>query len=64
MAWRPLITLFYDEEGQDLVEYGLLALFIGLAGIATWQAIVTGLGTSYSGYDADVQSLWVPGNPS
>ena len=61
---RRLFALLSDEDGQDLVEYGLLALFIGLAGLAAWQAIVTGLGTSYSGYDSGVQGLWEPGNPS
>lgn len=62
-TYQRLIGFLREEEGQDLVEYGLLALFIGLAGIATWQAIVTGLGTSYAGYDSGVQGLWEPRDP-
>jgi Flp pilus assembly pilin Flp len=58
-----VVGLIRDDGGQDLVEYGLLGLFVGLAGLAAWQAIVTGLGTSYSGYDSGVQSLWVPNDP-
>jgi Flp pilus assembly pilin Flp len=61
---QRLLELLREEEGQDLVEYGLLALFIGIAGLAVWQAIVACLGASYSGYDSGVQGLWEPEDPS
>ena len=32
-----------NERGQDLVEYALLTGAIGLAGVAAWQAITTGI---------------------
>jgi len=57
------VDLFRHEEGQDLVEYGLLALFVGLAGLAAWNAIAAGIGASYVGYDTDVQGLWEPRDP-
>lgn len=44
-----------DEEGQDLVEYALLVLFIVLASVAAWRAIVVAMGLAYGGYDT---SLW------
>jgi len=51
------------DDGQDLVEYGLLALFVALAGAAVWDAVVVGLSASYSGYDFGVQGLWEPRDP-
>jgi hypothetical protein len=58
-----LVLLVHGEEGQDLVEYGLLGLFLGLAGLLAWSAIAAGIGTSYVGYDSDVQGLWEPRDP-
>jgi Flp pilus assembly pilin Flp len=52
-----------EEDAQDLVEYGLLGLFVGLAGLAVWNAIVSALGTAYTGYDSSVQGLWEPNDP-
>lgn len=53
-----------SDDGQDLVEYGLLGLFVALAGLAVWNAIVVALHASYTGYDSGVQALWEPENPS
>ncbi len=36
-----LLRLWHEEEGQDLVEYGLLLLFIAMFSIA----VVQGLGS-------------------
>ena len=59
----PFVDLFRHDEGQDLVEYGLLGLFVGLAGLLVWNAIAAGIGTSYVGYDSSVQGLWEPRDP-
>ena len=59
----PFVDLFRREDGQDLVEYGLLGLFVGLAGLLAWNAIAAGIGTSYVGYDSGVQGLWEPRDP-
>jgi Flp pilus assembly pilin Flp len=34
-----LRKLFYDESGQDMVEYALLASFISIVAIATLRLI-------------------------
>lgn len=60
-AW--LRCLLDEEAGQDLVEYALLAAFIGLAGAAVWVGIRAGLGNAYSGFDSGIQDLWEPENP-
>lgn len=58
--WR---SLFVGDTGQDLVEYALLTMFIGLAGIAAWNAIEDTLGAAYAGYDTKSQGLWEPCDP-
>ena len=60
---RQFVDLLRHDEGQDLVEYGLLGLFLGLAGLLAWNAIAAGIGTSYVGYDTGVQGLWEPRDP-
>jgi Flp pilus assembly pilin Flp len=58
---RRLVT---EDQGQDLVEYALLAGFIGITSVATWIAIESSLATAYTRYDNRVQGLWVPPPPS
>jgi len=50
-----LHRLLRQDEGQDLVEYALLILFIVLASIAAWETIEFALGAAYNRYD---DSLW------
>ena len=38
-----LSRLVQEEEGQDLIEYALLAAFISLACILAMQGVATGL---------------------
>jgi Flp pilus assembly pilin Flp len=45
-----------EEDGQDILEYGLLAAVIGIAAVLVWQAIATQLGGAYTGADTDVQT--------
>lgn len=45
-----------DDSGQDLVEYALLGLLIGIASILTWQALVVTVGNVYSAADTGVQA--------
>ena len=49
--------LLRDERGQDLIEYALLAAFIGTVGILVWQSIGTGVLNAYTGWDTGVQDL-------
>jgi pilus assembly protein Flp/PilA len=49
--------LLRDEGGQDLIEYALLAAFIGVVGILAWTNIQTGIGRAYTGWDSGVKTL-------
>ena len=54
---RLMTRLLREECGQDIVEYALLAAFIGTVGILTWQSIGVGIGNAYLGWDGGVQGL-------
>lgn len=43
-----------EEEGQDLIEYAFLAVFIALAVIVGIQAVATGLNTQFSNIGSQV----------
>lgn len=58
-----LRAFLQDDEGQDLIEYGLLSAFIGIVTIAVWASIQGNLETAYRGYDTDVQNLWQSPDP-
>jgi Flp pilus assembly pilin Flp len=45
-----------DETGQDLIEYALLASFIGFAAIAGVTYLQTALHDTYSTWDSTGQS--------
>lgn len=61
---KSVVRAFIDDESaQDLVEYAYLTLFVGLAGLAAWTAIVDTLSAAYAGYDSDTQNLWEPPDP-
>ncbi len=63
-AWGRAVAAFWrDDDGQDIIEYGLLAAFIGIVCIAVWASIQGHLRDAYLGYDNDVQGLWQPPNP-
>lgn len=54
---RNLFTRFVkEEEGQDLIEYALLAGFIALACVAAIIAIGTPLNTLYKNVGDQVKS--------
>jgi Flp pilus assembly pilin Flp len=67
-AWRggpygQFRRLFFETDGQDMVEYALLTTFIGFAGAAAWSAMQTGLGTAYQSFSSAVWNLWEPADP-
>jgi pilus assembly protein Flp/PilA len=43
-----LFTLIRDDQGQDLIEYGLLAAFISIVAVAAITAIGTNLSALYT----------------
>ena len=54
---RLIRQLQREDRGQDIIEYALLAAFIGVVGIVAWQNIGVGVSNAYSGWDAGVQGL-------
>jgi len=46
-----------EENGQDIIEYALLAAFIGTVGLLAWQDIGVGIQNAYLGWDTGVQNL-------
>ena len=58
-----LAQLLLEETGQDVVEYVLLAGFIGVVGIALWGGITSGIDSAYQNWDSGTQNLWDPPDP-
>jgi Flp pilus assembly pilin Flp len=56
-------SLRRDERGQDMIEYGLLAVIIGLAGILLFPTIVGKLSAGYTWSNTEVQADWHPCDP-
>jgi Flp pilus assembly pilin Flp len=52
-----------ETDGQDVVEYALLTAFIGMAGAAAWNAMLTNLGNLYTGVSGVVWNRWEPADP-
>jgi len=52
MLWR---TFWQEDNGQDLVEYALLAALIGVSGVLLWSAIAQLIGARYGDYNTNVQ---------
>ena len=46
-----------EEEGQDLIEYALLAGFISLVAVAAITGVGQGLNTVYNNINSTVQSI-------
>lgn len=43
-----LLKLWQEEEGQDLVEYGLLVVLIALGCIIAMQGLASGISDAFS----------------
>jgi Flp pilus assembly pilin Flp len=52
-----------DEGGQDLLEYALLSAFIGLAGLAAFDAMSGTIGNYLGASDDNVNNIWESPNP-
>jgi Flp pilus assembly pilin Flp len=51
---RLRVQFAIQEEGQDLIEYALLAAFISVAAVAAISAIGAALNTSYNNVHAQI----------
>jgi pilus assembly protein Flp/PilA len=49
-------TLWKDEEGQDLVEYGLLVVLIALFAVVAMQGLANGISDAFSNATAQMTS--------
>lgn len=55
MVW--LEELVAGEDGQDLIEYGLLAAVISLAVISSIELVGTALGNTYDSFSDDIENF-------
>lgn len=55
-------NLLLHDDGEDVVEYALLAAIIGVAGVLVFPGIVSKLAGALS--VAPINDLWVPGPPA
>jgi Flp pilus assembly pilin Flp len=52
-----------DERGQDLVEYGLLASIIGIAGYLVLPLIGPKMAGALGLWGGQIYNAWQPANP-
>jgi Flp pilus assembly pilin Flp len=52
--------LFREDEGQDLVEYGILTGMVIAIGIVIFTTISTKMGTAYDTWGTQIEDRWVP----
>ena len=57
-----LCRLVHGDEGQDLIEYALLAGFISLVAVVAITNVGTGVNTVYNNVNEQVQAI--PGGGS
>ena len=58
-----LVRFIRDDEGQDLIEYGLLASIIAVAGALILPAIKTAMGVKFGDMGDGLNGLWTPKDP-
>jgi Flp pilus assembly pilin Flp len=58
-----LLRLLADEDGQDLLEYALLATTIGLAAALAFDLIGSAIQNTYGVWEVGVNGLWESPNP-
>jgi pilus assembly protein Flp/PilA len=49
-------TLWKEEEGQDLVEYGLLVVLISLFAVVAMKGLANGISDAFSNASAQLTS--------
>ena len=45
-GWGTTVWLLLEEDGQDLIEYALLAALIGLGAVASLRGLATKIGSA------------------
>jgi len=57
------IRFLREENGQDLVEYGLLAVIFAIASALLFPQLIPAMGNAYSQHSTDINNAWVPDAP-
>jgi len=60
---RLVRALVADDRGQDLVEYALLASFVGLIGAAAFTSIESAIQSTYTTWNTNNNSNWQMPDP-
>jgi len=53
---KLILRLIFETEGQDLIEYALLAAFLGIATTASMTALSASFSTEFANVDAKFAS--------
>ncbi len=62
-ARRAVERFRADCRADDMIEYGLLALLVGIVGVVVWNQIGINVQTALVNWDTGMQSLWEVPNP-
>jgi Flp pilus assembly pilin Flp len=62
-ATRVVRSLVADDEGQDLIEYALLAGLIAVAFTIGFPFFQVQMATAYQNWNSNAQSIWEPPPP-
>jgi Flp pilus assembly pilin Flp len=52
-----------DESGQDIIEYGLLASILSIAGVLLFPSIKSKMDGAFGTWGTKVYNLWAPNPP-
>lgn len=55
--------LVLEEDGQDLIEYGLLTGIVVAIGVIVFTSINGKMANAYGGWGTQIQNNWEPNNP-
>jgi Flp pilus assembly pilin Flp len=67
MKIEALRRFVYEDAGQDVIEYALLAASVGIAGYLVMEGISNGVFTTYASWldpAAGTPSVWEPPEPT
>ena len=57
MQWKGLLDrLWWEEQGQDLVEYGLLLVLVSLGAVASMGKLASAVGTAFGSAQKNLSS--------
>jgi Flp pilus assembly pilin Flp len=55
--------LYREEDGQDLIEYGILTVIVIIVGVVIFTTINDKMADAYEAWGTDIQTNWQPNNP-